>query len=1179
MLLQEFHDILRLESEIFISFLPRILDDQHKLEWERVLALETTRELFLNRPLLLDLHSICDGRAESMVSLNDQVTTPKVFFDLLSSICGLIQKEISIVRDSEVHLSYEEADVKVSLLSQFDKSQAPAFPRLYPLLLSFDTISVFINGQLDDKECQSFRPLLQLSFLPILKALASMLTVIIRPDWRDIIFSTLLNLGSLVSNLDLKKEFTQVIEQLFDLPPSFNLLSWKTILYLVSSSPDRVGAAWSIVVRVIHSIDIYVAMRAKKTPQESSWKRALLIEDHRAISQVELDFLDQIADAVNDLIEKSTNFNIDTFTSMMEALCELAAVTRADLFVAQRMKQVSLKCIEKFFIAEPCDAWNILKINLIAMLRNQEGQIRSYAMETLAQISQTFCSTVDSDRFSRELILQERILQILVEALDIPESEKISVDIIGKVIQTMGPYLLPGGWQVCLEFISRAQKKSLKGNSVLLRSSFYLVKLITSDFLPRLDHACLICMIKTIGEYCVQPDDLNISLTSVGLIWDLSDFLRLNGSSENLDAFVVWITAIHLLLKLSIDSRPELRNSSVQTLIKTLEIFSITLSPHQWDTILNEVVQPLYRSVQEAAEAAEPEPVNSSTGSLIHHSRDTVEKQWDETLVLMIQGTVRLFSEFLKFIEPLSDFPKYWNYLLELLDRSCSSVKSTEVVGVAIPCFKHCIKSLQMESVVWRGTWETWIKISKHLQTSINYTQSTLECYVSCFQIFYSASFPKNPSIVWLKESFDALDSALCCSTSQDRINDVEELSPLQRLILEQVSLVDFDSEGFGLDAKNIFIKLAANWITLAGELRSLEMTRKESIRRPRQSQLPSRTGTPPPSNQRSQVASYVALSVEVLGIFETNFGKWKDDSEFYMKAFPSMILSIGRLMVLKYKAISKINGLQTWIVATSTFNRIFELAPKRHLNSDCWKIIVQILEQSLEASRLMVPLSLGAEELAKDEDFDAGQVKWICSHVLPEMKDLEGAVVKSLLESIEKSSQLYYTKLDSPKLSSMIPEHPLMSLSISDEPIPVVKERFALTCLKSLFEICSRSYSRSLSEPVSGIALKILMDRCRSAMTEYFEESKLQGLLPFPRIRQEEIISILEGLNELRLMPSSCTADSDLASKLISTEVGHLFSLYSELLNLLELNDPKIVKCVRQSFRLMGSVAGVSKS
>ena len=53
---------------------------------------------------------------------------------------------------------------------------------------------------------------------------------------------------------------------------------------------------------------------------------------------------------------------------------------------------------------------------------------------------------------------------------------------------------------------------------------------------------------------------------------------------------------------------------------------------------------------------------------VVHHSRNTAEKQWDETRVIVFQGVARTFQrQFVTFLE-IEDAKRAWLLLLEQFD-------------------------------------------------------------------------------------------------------------------------------------------------------------------------------------------------------------------------------------------------------------------------------------------------------------------------------------------------------------------------------------------------------------------------------------------------------------------------------------------------------------------------------
>lgn len=49
---------------------------------------------------------------------------------------------------------------------------------------------------------------------------------------------------------------------------------------------------------------------------------------------------------------------------------------------------------------------------------------------------------------------------------------------------------------------------------------------------------------------------------------------------------------------------------------------------------------------------------------LVHHSRSTAGKQWDETKVHALQGAAKMLRTHVVFLAGLSDFGRHWTQLL-----------------------------------------------------------------------------------------------------------------------------------------------------------------------------------------------------------------------------------------------------------------------------------------------------------------------------------------------------------------------------------------------------------------------------------------------------------------------------------------------------------------------------------
>ena len=107
---------------------------------------------------------------------------------------------------------------------------------------------------------------------------------------------------------------------------------------------------------------------------------------------------------------------------------------------------------------------------------------------------------------------------------------------------------------------------------------------------------------------------------------------------------------------------------------------------------LRQVLFPLLEKVKTmsstAADVPPPSDAVQNPGNiLIHHSRDTAEKQWAETRVLTLAGVARVFSLRKQTFKKLNEYPRAWALLLEMIEAGALS-RNSEVALNSLKSFQ-----------------------------------------------------------------------------------------------------------------------------------------------------------------------------------------------------------------------------------------------------------------------------------------------------------------------------------------------------------------------------------------------------------------------------------------------------------------------------------------------------------
>ena len=207
-------------------------------------------------------------------------------------------------------------------------------------------------------------------------------------------------------------------------------------------------------------------------------------------------------------------------------------------------------------------------------------------------------------------------------------------------------------------------------------------------------------VINVVAKFGSQEQDLNISLTAIVLLWNISDYMFqnseiLNGEIKkklennnykleieqtdlnnfnNIESIEsVWMALYSRLGQLCVDPRPAVRKSAGQTLFCTISSHGSVLSVDlHWKELVWNVLFPLLERVKQFTSTAshERDKIVNQPNFLMHHSRDTAEKQWAETSVLTLTGVTRVFNSkcWILMKLPNYEFHKMWLFLLNIIE-------------------------------------------------------------------------------------------------------------------------------------------------------------------------------------------------------------------------------------------------------------------------------------------------------------------------------------------------------------------------------------------------------------------------------------------------------------------------------------------------------------------------------
>ena len=226
---------------------------------------------------------------------------------------------------------------------------------------------------------------------------------------------------------------------------------------------------------------------------------------------------------------------------------------------------------------------------------------------------------------------------------------------------------------------------------------------------------------------------------------------------------------------------------------------------------------------------ASTERVSQSQVIMIHHSRNTAQKQWAETKVLTISGVVRVFNTKRNLLRSMGDYSKAWVLLLEYVEKMALS-DTSEVSLAALKALQEMITSSSTASpskdlreINWTLCWKAWLNIGNQKATYIanttevlSHSQVLLTGYVQIFHVL----FPHLKSS-FRREDVESLGKVLMsCSqvpldTEFESLNSVSPLHSAALEALEAVQEVALEHHNIVPEVFDVFIKFGRTSLLL----------------------------------------------------------------------------------------------------------------------------------------------------------------------------------------------------------------------------------------------------------------------------------------------------------------------------------------------------------------------------
>ncbi|KAH3746061.1 MON2 protein [Pelomyxa schiedti] len=752
------------ETEVLLIRLSKIMKSEAPI-WLHVLVLEVYRQFFSDKPLLSAIYSQCDAKESEET---------KLYKEMVEAVGHFIQQSFKLdwgqfsIEDgansrnkcldkltvtqppviSNSYRCYIGLIGLITLTSSLTKltQTLQAHPDSYKLfsLMVGDAAPVVYNaigGALKRVHEESF-------CLQLFKVMEDMVFLLgtyqlIKP--RET-FVTLLCKACMPASQPEASEKGRPEANKPDLFTFKNIQCIKTLLNIANGMGNILDSSWGLILKTIEQIH-------------------LILSSHPAEKDTSHSDIGIIKDSINTIWQTTVNLETSSVCCVIQHLVLLSGQTLKAMTVVDSPESsmpvlnfslLKLMSVAQLNVGRLDELWDCFCGHIGEITKHKNSGVRSFILTSYLDLVLAAMRHVPSETASDQTPLsakmQVKFLKTLQELIrsPFPDTHIKALESLLKLIQTAGQ-MLTNGWQLVLDILGTEAKDSDK----FVAKAFANVSLINSDFLPILPAEYLGMYILTIGFYASQTADVNISLTSGDILWNIADSLSQrkaqseeNGVTGTENYRELWVGLFFELKKIVLDERADVRTSGLSTLLKTLTTHGANFPAEIWDPCLSDIVFPTLVAVKELCHTACNKDLTQGTVGakaqpmLMHHSRDSNQKQWDQTLTQIVSGVNRVFKSMFEQLSLLPKFLEYLERLIEYIESINEHPVSSEVAECTIRELFVIMNKILMEKLpheLWEKSWQVMQNFVKDYSSKGKYLPKNppVAAVVSCMTALY----------------------------------------------------------------------------------------------------------------------------------------------------------------------------------------------------------------------------------------------------------------------------------------------------------------------------------------------------------------------------------------------------------------------------------------------------------
>ncbi|KAJ5570154.1 uncharacterized protein N7459_009584 [Penicillium hispanicum] len=839
-------------------------------------------------------------------------------------------------------------------------------------------------------------------------------------------------------------------------------------------------------------------------------------------------------------------------------------------FVLEKGNELARANLERLSSLNEADnrAWQLLTHSLILTSANTaiSPNLRLQASSILNSLIFSTMKPKEGDDEETHNKVQTRNLQTLkdqvaslyssdgasVKSLPITliEIHEQSLEILQNILEQYAETFV-GGWSLTFDLISgvfegvaRAENgdqlttkterrtSALPAGPRLVRAAYKSLHLVASDFLSLLPASCLLSLVNSFSSFASQTQDFNISLSTTSFFWNVSDFLQgqiekfsieshvdVTVSEEELSRLAcdanssisrnsLWLLLLLRIVDITRDSRTEIRNGAIHTLLRIFDAYGQQLSPKAWRLCLNRVLFLM-------AEDTEATLIQVKTNQ--GNTKDTL-KSWVESTVVMVRGISNLITSFFDTIVSDEKFDKSWTRFLKYL-QALVDLHLLEFSEATFASLSAILLRVQSSSGLSKDAlqcaWSLWANghpADDETRLSLDIpNQDAALAYLQTFQQVYRL-YKDQLTMAYIEQVLHHLRLLVWNSISPPYYSDVDRQSAVQSSVIDCIKTLCLEKE----ESQGAILLCLADLSASAISQWSLD--------------------------NDSRKPTFLAFSKNVVDLaswYVAEFGIKQDI--FTNGALTTMLDRLGVPIVQKYTWQGKEREPFLWQKATTASLNILQVAVpyvERHYTESneaeiarFWQCVVNSTH-GIVSARGFQAQQLPNTRIVTDEAFDIAAFTRLKMLILPYLgaSAIADSVRREFASALFHSSFIYAPRrLDVP--SAPIEKNPLKDFyrirpGRTFDPPPTLRPKMAYAVVDTLSELAAcpdpeASTANAQVRLAQSISPYLLL-RCAAALKAYIADQPLRGLMPQPTPARKALLHLLVHMVQLKSEPSA---------------------------------------------------------